>query len=61
MIVDTPPYARLKCLEGDSSFSLFLEDDTFVNGATIYFEHKALDERVAMPKQIGIAYHQDVV
>jgi len=56
-IVDTPHYARFECPEGGSSFSLSLTDEQFSNGATIYFEHSALDEWVNDLINKGINFH----
>ncbi len=58
-IVDTPHYARFECPEGDSSFSLSLDENSFNNGATIYFEHQALDEWVATLKTKGVIFEQE--
>lgn len=57
-IVDTPHYARFDCPEGDSTFSLSLEENDFSNGATIYFEHKALKEWVNELQTKGIEFEQ---
>lgn len=45
-IVDSPHYARFECPEGSSTFSLMLEPESRGSGATIYFEHEALDQWV---------------
>ena len=45
-IVDTPHYARFECPDGESTFSLSLEQGEFGCGAVIYFEHEKLDELV---------------
>lgn len=58
-IVDSPNYARFECPEGNSTFSLVLEDDNFINGTVIYFEHEKLDEWVADLKSVGIEFIQD--
>lgn len=58
-IVDTPHYARFECPEGNSTFSLSVDEGTFNNGATVYFEHEALDEWVEELKSIGIEFDQD--
>lgn len=57
-IVDTPHYARFECPEGDSTFSLSLDNGEFRNGAVIYFECSKLDEWVANIKEAGIAVAQ---
>ena len=58
-IVDTPHYARFECPEGDSSFSLSLEDDDFENSAVIYFEHEKLEEWVTELERKGIQFIQE--
>lgn len=58
LIVDTPHYARFSCPEGDATFSLSLDANDFNNGATIYFEHEALDEWVAQLIDKGIQFEQ---
>lgn len=55
-IVDTPHYARFECPQGESSFSLSLEEEDFVNGACIYFEHEKLDEWVDALRKKGIKF-----
>ncbi|TMO88659.1 VOC family protein [Pseudoalteromonas spongiae] len=57
LIVDTPHYARFACPEGDSTFSLSLEENA-VNGATIYFEHAQLDNWVAELQVKGVIFSQ---
>ncbi len=46
-IVDSPHYARFECPEGESTFSLSLQESENRNGAVIYFEHEQFDEWVA--------------
>jgi len=58
-IVDTPHYARFECPEGDSTFSLILENDLFSNGTVIYFEHEKLDHWVCDLKSKGIEFYQE--
>lgn len=60
-IVDTPHYARFECPDGQSSFSLSLEDKNNTNGATIYFEHEDLDNWVVQLKHKGINFDQDPI
>jgi len=57
-IVDTPHYARFECPDNDSTFSLSLEESTFVNGAVIYFEHEDLDTWVEELIAKGIVFDQ---
>ncbi|MBT8253249.1 MAG: VOC family protein [Flavobacteriaceae bacterium] len=58
LIVDArPQYARLECPDGESTFSIHL-DDTLKNpiGITIYFEDDALDELVSRLQKKGIIF-----
>ncbi|MBD3667184.1 MAG: VOC family protein [Kangiella sp.] len=57
-IVDSPHYARFECPEGSSTFSLMLESETTGSGATIYFEHEALDEWVEKLIGKGFEFEQ---
>lgn len=57
-IVDTPHYARFSCPDEGASFSLVLEDKSFINGAVIYFEHQALDQWVEEIQIEGISFEQ---
>ena len=57
-IVDTPHYARFECPEGDSTFSLSLEDEMTNHGTVIYFEHEELDSWVEELRQKGIEFEQ---
>lgn len=57
-IVDTPHYARFTCPEGDSTFSLSLEDTPFINRSVIYFEHEQLDELVKRLQDKGVKFEQ---
>lgn len=57
-IVDTDHYARFECPEGNASFSLSLEDESFNNGATIYFECHNLDEKCDALISQGIEFSQ---
>lgn len=59
LIVDTPHYARFECPEGNSSFSLSLDENEYRNGAVIYFEHEQLDEWVGLLKDKGLIFSQD--
>ena len=58
-IVDTPHYARFECPIGNSSFSLSLNNDNYVNGSVIYFEHEELDDWVRQLKSKGIEIKQE--
>ena len=57
-IVDTPHYARFSCPDGDSTFSLSLEDTEITNPTVIYFEHEALDELYEALLEKGIVFEQ---
>jgi len=57
-IVDTEHYARFECSDGGSTFSLSLNNESFINGAVIYFEHQLLDELVAELIAKGIKFSQ---
>ncbi|MCW8856466.1 MAG: VOC family protein [Kangiella sp.] len=62
-IVDSPHYARFECpARSDSpepsTFSLMLEPETNGSGATIYFEHEALDEWVDELIEKGFEFEQ---
>lgn len=62
-IVDSSHYARFECpARSDSpepsTFSLTLEPQTTGSGATIYFEHEALDEWVDELTAKGIEFEQ---
>ena len=62
-IVDSPHYARCECPErpdksAPATFSLMLEPETAGSGATIYFEHEALDEWVEELIGIGFEFEQ---
>ena len=57
-IVDSPHYARFASQTGEATFSLSLEDDTFTNGAVIYFEHEELDELVDQLIAKGYVFQQ---
>jgi len=57
-IVDTEHYARFACPNQGATFSLSLTDETFSNGAVIYFEHEALDAWVESLIARGIHFEQ---
>ncbi|WP_134059429.1 VOC family protein [Rheinheimera aquimaris] len=57
-IVDTPHYARFSCPDGNSTFSLSLENDDFENRSVIYFEHENLDELCQKLIDKGISFEQ---
>ena len=57
-IVDTPHYARFSCPDGNSTFSLSLEDEIVQNGSVIYFEHEDLDALYQSLKSKGVVFEQ---
>ena len=57
-IVDSPHYARFECPDGEATFSLSLQDEDFVNGSVIYFEHEKLDELVSSLTSKGFQFEQ---
>lgn len=61
-IVDSPQYARFMCPDGDSTFSLAVDnshDTSQTNNRTvIYFEHQKLDELVNQLIDKGIQFEQ---
>ncbi len=57
-IVDTPHYARFSCPEGNSTFSLSLEEEAFSNHSVIYFEHENLDELCQNLTEKGIVFEK---
>jgi catechol 2,3-dioxygenase-like lactoylglutathione lyase family enzyme len=60
-IVDTPHYARFECPDGDSTFSLSLEDSNILCGTVIYFEHEQLDDWVNELKVKGCIFDQEPI
>ena len=60
-IVDTPHYARFEGPEGESSFSLSLQDSKAVDGTVIYFEHEQLDEWVSELKLKGVSFDEEPI
>jgi len=58
-IVDTPHYARFECTEGDSTFSLSLDNSKLTHGAVIYFEHEKLDALVKNLQAKGFIFAQE--
>ena len=55
-IVDSlPRYARLECLDGESTLSVHTADEVLVtNNIVLYFECNDLDDRVAELKAKGL-------
>jgi catechol 2,3-dioxygenase-like lactoylglutathione lyase family enzyme len=60
LIVRSPHYARFKCPQGDTTFSIHLADKSqSASSAVVYFETRFLDERVSQLRRDGIAFLQD--
>ena len=57
-IVDSAHYARFECPEGNSTFSLTLDEGDYSNGAIIYFEHEKLDKWVTELAEKGFIFDQ---
>lgn len=57
-VVEGDTYVRFECPNDGSTFSLMLEQETFSNGAIIYFEHEQLDEWADMLVGKGIEFDQ---
>ncbi len=59
LIVDAlPRYARFKCPNGGSTFSIHLVDEVPKgNGITIYFEDDNIDKTINELQQKGIVFH----
>lgn len=58
LIVDTPHYARFSCPDDGASFSLALTQESFNNGAIIYFEHQGLDAWVTELIGLGVQFEE---
>lgn len=58
-IVDSPHYARFECPDGESTFSLSLENEEYLNGSVIYFESEEVDKLVSHLKEKGIEFEQE--
>ncbi|MEK7349174.1 MAG: VOC family protein [Candidatus Eisenbacteria bacterium] len=60
LIVSSPHYARFKCPEGESSFSVHLVQElSAASRAIVYFETQALDERVEELQRAGLSFSQE--
>ena len=60
LIVSSPHYARFQCPSGDSSFSVHLVNELPHQSLTVvYFETKALDERVKQLQREGFVFAQE--
>lgn len=60
LLVSSPHYARFRCPEGESSFSVHLVMELPASsGAEVYFETPALDEKVRELQRAGFAFSQE--
>lgn len=60
LIVSSPHYARFRCPEGDSSFSVHLVNERPAPSDTvIYFEVRSLDEKVKELQRAGLVFTQE--
>lgn len=60
-IVDTPHYSRFSCPDGNSTFSLSLENDDFENHSVIYFEHQNLEKLCQNLTDKGVIFEQQPI
>ena len=60
LIVSSPHYARFRCPEGDSSFSVHLVDELPASaGTVVYFETRSIDEKVKALQLTGLSFTQE--
>lgn len=60
LLVSSPHYARFRCPEGESSFSVHLVMELPASsGAVVYFETPALDEKVRELQRAGFRFSQE--
>jgi len=59
LIVRSDHYARFVCPDGDSTFSLMLDQAAGAGGTVVYFEDDALDATVARLKRAGLAFDEE--
>jgi len=59
LLVDSPHYTRFLAPEGDTTFSLHLDDGKIQPGAVIYLESETLDADVAALKTKGFVFDTD--
>ena len=57
-IVDSPRYSRFVCPEGNSTFSLSLQEESLSSSSTIYFEDKNLDDLVKKLQSKSVKFDQ---
>jgi catechol 2,3-dioxygenase-like lactoylglutathione lyase family enzyme len=57
IVLSLPKYARFELPDGNSTFSIHLEQEKFSqDGTLIYFECKDLDEKVRELQELGIGF-----
>jgi predicted enzyme related to lactoylglutathione lyase len=59
LIVNSPHYARFKCPEGDSTFSVHLAAEAPSPSVVVYFEVVDLDETVRKLQNKGMSFFQE--
>ncbi len=61
LIIDSlPRYARLECLDGESTLSVHIAEDVVVtNNIVLYFECENLDDTVEELKSKGLGFDED--
>jgi len=60
LIVSSPHYARFKCPEGESTFSVHLVHELQSHSSTVvYFETSTLDEKVKQLQRDGMSFAQE--
>jgi len=60
LIVSSPHYARFKCPQGDSSFSVHLVEKLPASaGTVVYFETRSVDEKVRDLQRAGLSFMQE--
>ncbi|MBT3251747.1 MAG: VOC family protein [Candidatus Marinimicrobia bacterium] len=60
IVKSNPHYARFKCPNGNTTFSIHLSDEPISPGNTaLYFEVENVDDRVMELKEIGIQFRTD--
>ena len=59
LIVNSPHYARFKCPEGDSTFSVHLAAEAPSPSVVVYFEVADLDETVRKLQNNGMSFFQE--
>lgn len=58
IVYSAPNYARLVCPDGQSTFSLHLEEGPINSGCWIYFEIENLDQKVSELQKAGFDFEE---